>query len=277
MRQLSVQQAFRSAIALVLMLAAISCGDDRVYVGDDKLYQIAITKTTAPVFQGRDSALYMVETRLSLPVRKPTQADLRDLQSGVHNYPKLPFPRLPWVERGDLETTVDFTLENLDTAAHDVDVTVNVANEFDEYFPGIQIVEEDATPLHANWERRYSVPAKSRVSRTVREEDLDEAAVDLATVVNGAPNSDEVVYFENKSVSDPRSMKYIPAVIPGLVALRLGLRTLVALRLGLRTTEAPPILLEATVRVRDAGGKLAAAGEPVMQTHPKTFRPILPP
>jgi hypothetical protein len=120
--------------------------------------------------------------------------------------------------------------------------------------------------MHSQWERRYTVPARSRISDTVREEDLDEAAVDLATVVNGAPNSDAVVYFENKSATDERNKQYIPEIIPGLVAVRLGLLT----------TRAAPLLLEATVRVRDVGEKLADEDEPTMQIDPEPFEPVLP-
>jgi hypothetical protein len=116
------------------------------------------------------------------------------------------------------------------------------------------------------WERRYTIKAKERLVRTVREEEFDEVAVDLATVVNGAPNSDEVVYFENKSGSDPRSMKYIPEVIPGLTTLRLGLRS----------TETATILLEVSVRVRDVGDKLASDGEPHMQLDPEQFESVVP-
>jgi hypothetical protein len=91
-------------------------------------------------------------------------------------------------------------------------------------------------------------------------------AVDLATVVNGAPNSDEIVYFENNSANDTRARQYIPALIPGLIALRFGLRS----------TEPGLVLLEASVRVRDVGKKLAAAGETPMHYTPELFESIVP-
>ena len=55
-------------------------------------------------------------------------------------------------------------------------------------------------------------------------------------------------------------------MIPGLVALRLGLRS----------TSAAPILLEATVRVRDVEGKLAEDGEERLEVYPEAFQPVLP-
>ncbi|HKU40509.1 MAG TPA: hypothetical protein VJR89_20255, partial [Polyangiales bacterium] len=248
------------------LLALAACDDERVYVGDDKLYQVALDGSTAPAFETEEGALYIVETLAELPILRPSGSELADRMAGVRKYKALPFPRLPWVMRGELEIQIDFTLSNLDSEERDVDVTVNGANEFNEYVPGVQVIEEDAVPLHAQWERRYTLQPRSRVSDTVREEDLDEAAVDLATVVNGAPNSDEVVYFENKSATDERSKPYIPAVIPGLVAVRLGLRA----------NQAAPILLEASVRVRDVGDKLADDDDPKLRLEFEPFSPVFP-
>lgn len=250
-------------IAFTIFCLCVGCGDDRVYLGDDKLYQVALTASTAPVIAGDEGSLFIMETRAEANIARPRQADVEDLYSGASAYPDLPFPRLPWVERGDLELTVDFTLSNLDDQAHDIAVIINGANEFDEYFPPVLVIDDVPVPLYSQWERTYTVEPKSRLSRTVREEELDEAAVDLATVVNGAPNADQVVYFENKSESDERSGRYIPDVIPGLIALRIGLRTGVA----------APILLEATVRARDVGEKLADDGDPTFYLQPEPFRP----
>jgi len=255
------------AISIGVMLAIVGCDDARVYIGEDKIYQVALTgDTPAAVESEEGGALFIVETRAELPIARPTSAELADRMAGLRAYRDLPFPRLPWVTRGELEIQIDFTVSNLDDAERDVDVIVNGANEFDEYVPGVQVVEEDPIPMHSQWERRYTVPAKGRISDTVREEDLDEAAVDLATVVNGAPNSDAVVYFENKSATDERNQRYIPEIIPGLVALRLGLLS----------NRAAPLLLEATVRVRDVGDKLADDGEPTMQVEPEPFEPVFP-
>jgi hypothetical protein len=256
----------RNWLLIGLCPLALACGDTRSYVGDGTLYQVALTASTAPAIQGKRGALYIVETHAQLPIRQPTSAELADLRDGAKQFKMLPFPRLPWVERGELELQVDFTLSNLDDQPHDAAVIINGANEFHEYVPGVSITEDSVLPLHSQWERSYTVPAKSRITATVREEELDEAAVDLATVVNGAPNSDEVVYFENKSSSDPRSMKYIPPVIPGLTGLRLGVRT----------TESMTVLLEATLRARDVGGKLAGPGDKQMKLMPMLFDSVTP-
>jgi hypothetical protein len=248
-------------------LGVAACNAEPRYIGDGKLFQVALTADTAPVIESEEGGLYIIEQRAELPIRRPSNGDLSALTSAAQRFKNLPFSRLPWVGRDDLSIQVDFTLSNLDTRPRDIDVIINGASEFFEYVPGIiQNEDEPPIPLHAQWERSYRLQPGQRVGATVREEELDEVAVDLASVVNGAPNSDEIVYFENNSASDPRSKAYIPAVVPGLVALRLGLRG----------TQAAPLLLEASIRVRDDGEKLTDADEMPMQWMPELFESVVP-
>src|SRR5450432_2102340 len=86
-----------------LCALALACDEPRTYVGDGKLYQVALTTDTAPAIMGKQGGLYIVETHANLPIRDPSSAELAGLRSGVKQYKMLPFPRLPWVERGELE------------------------------------------------------------------------------------------------------------------------------------------------------------------------------
>jgi hypothetical protein len=169
------------------------------------------------------------------------------------------------VEREDLGVQVDFVLYNLDDEERQVAVIVNGFNEFHEYVPGVTVIDDEAVVDYAQWEKLYELAPQQRMARTLREEDFDEMAVDLATVVNGAPNSNEVVYYENKSGEDPRAEPYIPEVIPGLVGFRLGLRA----------TAAANVLLEATVRVRDSNERLVEEGGEVLEARPEPFAPVV--
>jgi hypothetical protein len=253
-------RAHSRCVLLALFLTA--CRVEPEYIGDGKLYQVAITRDTAPALEiEEEAALFIVETRAELPVREPTAAERAELARASN-----PYPRLPWVRRDDIAIQVDFTLTNLDDAPRNIDVILNGANEFHEYVPRVLMDEEQAIPLHAQWERRYDLGARQRLAQVVREEELDEMAVDLATVVNGAPNSDEIVYFENNSASDPRAKPFIPKIIPGLIALRLGLRA----------TQAANVLLEVSVRVRDEADKLADDDEARLEQMPALFETVLP-
>jgi hypothetical protein len=122
-------------------------------------------------------------------------------------------------------------------------------------------------------ERNHELDPGERRTLTVREEELDEMAVDLATVVNGAPNSNEVVYFENQSGHDERSQAYIPPVVPALVGLRTGLRV----QAGEDATSAPPAALEIAVRVRDVRDRLVGVGQASWTLpEPAQFVPVVP-
>jgi hypothetical protein len=249
---------------LLLSLLALACNDERRYVGDPQVVQVAITGETMPALASEEAAVFIVEQRIELPIREPSETVLADLQTAAGKYEGLPFPRMPWVSRDDLAVSVDFALYNLDADSHDVTVTLNGFNEFDEYVPGVNVVDDEVVIDFSQWERLYRLEGKQRLARTIREEELDEAAVDLATVVNGAPSSNQVVYFENLSDRDPRSRMFIPKVVPGLGGFRIGLRT----------TEAGNVLLEATVKVREAEDRLADDDDDVFMMQPEPFMPV---
>lgn len=254
----------KNTLAIIIALAAMSgaCAEERRYVGDG-VHTVAITEDTAAAFETEEGALYIVERRIDLPIRNPADSVIQDLTQGAEGR-ELPFPRLPWVERGDVETQIDFTISSLDDEAHEIGVIVNGYNEFHEYVPGVIEIEDEPVPNFSQWEDLFELGPFERITGTVREDELDEVAVDLATVVNGAPNSNAVVYFENQSNDDPRSRQYIPSVVPGLVGVRIGLIAL----------EEAAVLLEATIRVRDVNDKLADDNDVVLMAMPEEFMPV---
>lgn len=250
-------------VGIGALLVLAGCAQERRYVGDG-VSVVAITEDTAPLVETEEGAIYVVERRVDLPVRQPAPMVFDDLVQGASGYEGLPFPRLPWVERGQLEVQLDFVLTSLDDEERDIGVIVNGYNEFHEYVPGVVEIEDEPLPELSQWERVYRVAPGERITGTVREDELDEVAVDLATVVNGAPNSHEIVYFENQSSQDPRAAPYIPEVVPGLVGVRFGLRTL----------EPAIALLEVTLRVRDTADRLPDDDDALMVSTPVEFAPV---
>ena len=253
----------RCALAVWLAAGVCACNDDRVFIGDEALHQVALDQDTPAAFTSDDGDLYIVETRIELPILQPSDMSVEGLREGARALDDYPYRRLPWVARGDLELEIDFTLSNLDDREREVAVIVNGINEFHEYRPGVTVIDDTPTPDFSQWERLYKLEPLERLEHTIREEELDEVAVDLATVINGAPNPQLVVYFENKSSSDERSQPYIPEVVPGLVGVYLGLRA----------TEPGRIVLEATLRVREAEDRLADPDQAKMRLHPEAFMP----
>jgi len=213
-------------------------------------WALAVDEDTPPYLESEDVTLYLVEQRIELELREPSDDELAEMMDvgGA----QVPYDTLPFVRRDDYSIQIDWTLSNLsDENTVQAAVVVNGFNEFHEYSPQATIVDDELIVDFSGWEREILVGPGERRSGTIREEQLDEIAVDLATVVNGAPNPNQIVYFENQSANDRRSQMYIPDVVPALTGIRLGLRT----------DSSSPMVLEATVRVRDERGVLVQGGD----------------
>lgn len=273
-----------ASIAVGSILALAGCHMDQRYVSPDAggAWQLAITPTTPPFFSGEELTVFLVEQRIELPLREPTGEQFAALSTpdarGLG-----PYPRRPWGERGDYELEIDFTLSNPSTSTQRVTVTIDGFNEFHEYLPGVQVIGDDVVIDFSGWERAYELAPGERRTVTIREEELDEVAVDLATVVNMAPNSNQIVYFENHSAHDARSQQYIPPVIPALTGVRLGLRLEAGEGAEAATSDdcsvdgARCAAIEAVVRLRDPRDRIVAEGEiPWTLPIPAPFVPVVP-
>lgn len=204
---------------------------------------VALTEDAEPAFVNDDEdEIFIVTREFDLQIKPASQQRL-DMLGRAAQGKNLPFPRMPHVELHDLEIQVDYVLANQSDEEVTATFILNGRNEFHLYTPG----PED----FSQWERRFALAPKQRVHGTITELELDEIAVDLATVVNGAPNSNEVVHVNSQSSRDERAKAFIPAVIPGLVGLNAGIVA----------TRAANVVLEISVRVQDLGGRAAARGE----------------
>lgn len=260
-----VPAAGTAPLALAIATGLVGCNNmDRRYLSpeDSTVYALAFTPDTEPLFEGEEENLYALETEVDLPIRMPTDAEASALGDA------------PWVNRGDYYLEVTFTLTNLDTTAtRVVSATLNGISPDYVYVPGFTEDEGEAVPDFSQWERTYALaPGESRTV-TIREEELDEVAVDLAS----ATSTEEcgylanlIVYFANQSGIDARSTACMPPVIPNLVGFNLGIRALAA--------EPPPIVLEASVMVRDVHDRIAAPGQEAwVPPEPTAFTPPAPP
>lgn len=259
-------------LSLIVVLAvasmAIGCVKEQRYITPDGggPWAFAIQDTTPPFFTSEDGTVYIVEQRIEIPFRQPTDEELA-AESDIGTA-QIPYPHLPWLQRGDIELQLDYTISNIDTEnGVDVAVIVNGINEFHEYNPGVQVVEERVVPDFSGWERTIHLEPGERHHGMVRQEELDEIAVDLATVVNGAPNANLVMHPQSQSSLDPRVQMFIPDVIPALLGVRVGMRA------GAETP--PPVLMEVTLRVTDVRGVLVHGdAEPWTPPAPALFGPM---
>lgn len=253
MRELRWQATLRGACALTL-LGCLT--EQRYHVLDGR---VELTADATPTYvTENDEPIYRVDAPFSLRITPPTDAELAKLTREAAGM-TMNYPRLPWVALHDLSLQLDYAIENDSEQALTALMFVNGVNEFQYYAPG----QDDLS----QWERRLALAPHERVSGTLTELELDELAIDLATVVNGAPNSNLVVDRNSQSSRDPRVAPFLPSVVPGLVGVRAGIETRVATH----------VLLELTIRVTDHGDRAAARGDRSwMLPAAAPFTPIVP-
>lgn len=245
----------RRLIALCI-LGCIGCSDT-TYVGETGFHTFAMAEDTPPYAVAEGSAVYLVEQTVELPIREPRPERFDALSIIPEGY-VIPYDRLPWMERHEYEIQVDYTVINLDDTERRVAIVLNGGNEFDEYFPGVIVDDDEVIVEFAGWERTVVLAPLGRDSGTIREEEIDEIAVDLATVVNGVTNANLIVHPNSHSAHDPRAIPFVPTVVPALVALRLGVRTEAEVDDPDMPPPAPNLVVEWTVRVRDPNDRIVA-------------------
>ncbi|MGE0785112.1 MAG: hypothetical protein AB7S26_05440 [Sandaracinaceae bacterium] len=256
------------ALLPVAVMGLSGCLADTRYFGpgeqSEGVWAFALDSTTPAYIESEDGSIYIIEQRVVFDFREPTDDELADM-ADVGSL-QVPYASLPFVRRHDIEIQVDFTLSNLGDSGASVAVTLNGINEFNEYAPGAQIIDEELVADFSGWERAYDIGPGERIQGTIREDEIDEIAVDLATVVNGAPNPNQIVYFENQSSLDARSLMYMPDLIPALTGVKIGLRA---------EGNDVPIMIEASVRIRDLRHVLVqGADEPWELPTPTVVSPM---
>lgn len=252
----------RAIAALATWLAAwgaASCGAE----SDKQTYDpvvLGMTSDDPPIYADGESEIYEVKRPVSLPITVPLPADL-DLLSPVVP----PYTRTPWITNKDVKVQVSWTISNLDKEAHNVEILLDPWNEFARYVPGVSVGEEETVPDLSGIDLLMRVEGMSRKKGVFTFEDMDEVAVDLATVqnivgaaagtmaegVNGLVN--HAFEIHNRSSDDRLVKAYIPSTIAGLVGFDIGLRA----------SEQGNVAVEIIVEITDFAGNRVSRDEPL--------------
>jgi hypothetical protein len=251
--------------ALALGLALAGCLEEQRYAIERQ--SVHLEANAASAFEDDDDdPVFVAKHHFSLQITPPPDGVL-DLLTRKAQGMKLPFPRLPWVQHQDYDIEVDYELENRSREAVTALVFLDGIDEFFVYTPGPEDFHQ--------YEHRVRIEPGEKFEGTISEREMDEVAIDLATVVNGYPNSNQVVQFESQSGSDPRVQKYIPSVIPGLVGFELGIQSGPLSDM----TSAPDLILRLSVRVQDHDDRIPRRGDPRWNPlpTPTPFVPVVPP
>jgi len=247
--------------ALVVALLGLGCGEEDHFFPPKAF---AMTSDMPPVAEGERISYWQVQMGYELPLRNLTQEEQQRIEATAIN-PPAPFRRAPWIEVGDLDVEVEYTITNQTGVEFDgmddeygyadnvagvaVEVLIDAWTEFNEYVPGIVESEDEVTPNLSGVDEYVIVPNGGRITGTIRMDQIEEVAYDFATILAypDEVNANCVVYFPNDHENPERcAYAVVPGTVPGLVGFTIGMRT----------TEAADLALEFIVRVRDAEGKL---------------------
>lgn len=252
-------------LALAVSGCALACDDDDTRRLDP--ISVAMTEDFAPIYSDNELTIYETKTSVMLPIIAPRQEQLERLSSDAAD----PFERLPWVDREDVRVQVTWTLSNLDADSHNVWVMVDPWNEFARYEPAVHVSDDEAVRDFSGIDMLFALPglddaAPPRITGTFTFDDMDELAVDLATVFkilqDAAPTGEDdedpratlvnhAFNVRDRSHRSPLLEPYRPSVVPGLVGFDFGLRT----------SEPANVALEILVELRDEGDRVAGSGE----------------
>lgn len=258
------------------LTAALGCSDDSERRLDPISVAMPGDEGFAPVYSDEELTIYESKTSLMLPIVAPKPEQLEALNSDAAD----PFERLPWVKQNDVHVQVNWTLSNLDPDAHAVWVMIDPWNEFGRYEPALHMSDEGATRDLSGIDMLFEVPgtedkggAEPRIVGTFTFDDMDELAVDFATVFkilnDAVPVSEDdedpratlvnnAFNVRDRSNRSPLLTPYRPSVVPGLVGFDYGVRT----------SEHANVALEIVVELRDDGDRVAQRGQSVQLLEP---------
>jgi hypothetical protein len=191
---------------------------------------LGMVSTDAPFYDDGQTTLYQVKRPISLPILTPTDAQRATLGS-----PLPPYTHTPWITKNDVQVQVSWTVSNLDSAYHNVEILLDPWNEFARYLPTLNVSQDNVAPDLSGIDILLRVEGLQRKTGTFTFDDMDEVATDLATVQNilvqnagGTGLSGLINHafdIHNRSAdNDPLIQRFVPRTVAGLVGFDLGLR-----------------------------------------------------
>ncbi len=250
------------ALSFVALLC-VGCGS-----GDHEeslpTIQVGMTEAVAPIYDDGEMTIYEVKKGVPFPILQPSAA----ARDALNRTNVEPYGRQPWVTTDDIDVQVTWTISNLDNEPHVIEMLVDPWNEFGRYYPGLQLTDaenEEFMPNLSGIDKRYPLGPKSsgeasRVHGTYTFADMQEMAIDFATVMNLIANpppteddeedptvtlTNHAFHWQNRSYKDLLTQAWVPKVVAGLTGIDIGFRT----------GEPANMAIEVAIEIVDKNGK----------------------
>src|SRR5678815_3503634 len=114
------------------------------------------TDTTPPYYDVGETTLYEVQTPVQMPMRAPNASEQAQLGPAPTYLASFGAQSAPWIKADDVQTTIRFTITNLDDTKHAFELLIDPWNPYVKYKPGIEIVSDEETlPDLSGFDRYY--------------------------------------------------------------------------------------------------------------------------
>jgi len=203
---------------------------------------LGMVSTDTPFYDDGETTIYQVKRPVSLPIIPPNADERKSLRQAAVS----PWNRTPWITKNDIKVQVSWTLTNLDSDGHNIELLLDPWTEFARYVPGVNVGEETTIPDLSGIDLLTRVEGLQRKTGTFTFDDMDEVATDLATTqnillampampaagmnstdygggVNGMINHAFEIHNRSND-GDKLLQSYMPPTVAGLVGFDLGLR-----------------------------------------------------
>jgi hypothetical protein len=243
-----------------LMVFGVACDiNTPTYIEPDKAIEIGMND------------VYSATQSVNIEYRTPTPKERETLQARSRTLGY----QVPWIDTDGVTLSIDYTITNLSDKPGVATVVVDGANQFTSYDSAavamaIQMaamMEEEADEMYVPSLIKTApveIPARGKVSGTIREDDFAEALLDLDALGRWT-GPYQVVLYHDSDISKMGLEKVPPTlVLPQLQTLMVTLRGNQRMR------------LEFLVRVRDERGVLAEGDDDVFRPNPMAFVPPAP-
>lgn len=172
-----------SWLPCTLLLLAVGCTNDPIYMQPDADLETGLETD-------EEGNPIPARAQFMLPIATETEDDIADreaLQEEINNAEVV----VPYVRVGDLEVSVEWTIENLTDMDGTATIQINGANQFYEYDPELIVLSQDdeAPPTPGlTGDIPIDVPGGRVISGLFTEDDLREASIDLDQITRGRVN-----------------------------------------------------------------------------------------
>jgi hypothetical protein len=250
----------RLALAVMLAFGSVACS------ANEPFYFPA--PAPMEVGGGMDQPTALSVT-IDLPFRRPTEEQLARLQQESDRR----MVQVPWLRAEDVSLSLLYTVTNLGDETGSARLEIDGASEFASY--DTQALRaagamadpdaEEETVLALIRPKPLLLDPGQVFSGTIREDDFDEAALDLDAI--GRFGATPASVLINRSEANPIGLEMIP---PGYVRPAL-------FRVQVTFSATTHMRLEFLVRVRDDASQLQRQQGEVFQPDPPAYVPMVPP